>query len=174
MELQELHELKNELEFALEAHKQQGQRCRLHESVKGCPQDVKPYVLPQFENKSLEERVKTEMIETLPDDDLFSVPPAKKLMLSSGIAIARPSRPNTLNVPTTNSSKNECEIAGIAITTPSTGLQFNFDSLMGGGTGLTPVSAPLIPNCSQQIRIPVSSSDINSPDACGPPKLVSL
>ncbi|XP_068155034.1 transcription factor kayak isoform X3 [Drosophila tropicalis] len=46
------------------------------------------------------------------------------------------------------------QIQGVPIQTPSTGV-FNFDSLMDGGTGLTPVSGPLIPNCSSQNKHPL-------------------
>lgn len=62
----------------------------------------------------------------------------------------------------------------LQITTPSSGIPFNFDSLMEGGTGLTPVSTPLIPSCStQQRNNHLSAVDLSSPDA-NPPKLVSL
>ncbi|XP_030371686.1 transcription factor kayak isoform X2 [Scaptodrosophila lebanonensis] len=46
------------------------------------------------------------------------------------------------------------QIQGVPIQTPSTGT-FNFDSLMDGGTGLTPVSGPLVPNCSSQNKHPL-------------------
>ena len=65
------------------------------------------------------------------------------------------------------------EIAGISITTPSSGIPgFNFESLMDGGTGLTPIVAS--PSCSTQQRssnvLPV---DLSSPDSVNR-KLVSL
>lgn len=139
------------------------------------PADVKPYILPQYEKPPPQERVKTEVIHDV-DNDIFSIPAAKRIMLSSAVPISKPSRPNSLNVAATApmSKNNAMEIAGVPITTPSTGIQFNFDSLMVGGTGLTPVSTPLIPSCStQQRNVPVTIADI-SPDNCGPPKLVSL
>lgn len=95
-------------------------------------------------------------------------------------------RPTTLpvasafiNAPPPRSSNNWHEIAGIAITTPSSGIPgFNFDSLMEGGTGLTPVVPS--PSCgTQQQRtnnagngtsLPV---DLSSPEAVNR-KLVSL
>lgn len=128
-------------------------------------------------NNHPQERIKTELI--INDHDFSLPPPSKKLMLSSTtVPISKPSRPNSLNVAATAplTKNNVQEIAGISITTPSTGIHFNFDSLMVGGTGLTPVSAPLVPSCStQQRNIPVTSVDvITSPDNCGPPKLVSL
>lgn len=119
----------------------------------------------------------------------FSHPPTpiKKLMLNPEICVtptsplttptslvapSKPSRPNTLNVA---NGKTIAELTGIAIQTPSSGIQFNFDSLMVGGTGLTPVSAPLVPNCAQQQRIPSGGgADLTSPDSRTPPKLVSL
>lgn len=174
-ELQELQTMKEELEYILESHRLHTQ-CNLPNSRPLSPPDVKPYILPQFENKAPQERVKTETIEVT-DNDIFSLPAAKKIMLSSTVPISKPSRPNSLNVAATAPlTKNSIqEIAGVPITTPSTGIQFNFDSLMVGGTGLTPVSAPLIPSCStQQRNIPVTHADVNSPDNCGPPKLVSL
>lgn len=65
---------------------------------------------------------------------------------------------------------NSNKIAGIEISTPSNGIPFNFDSLMEGGTGLTPVHPhPLHPHlCAQQQRA--------APDAASdaPGSLVSL
>lgn len=159
-------------------------------------------ILPPY-NKLIDQRVKTEIIEPLPSlttpsshDEalLFSEPPLKKLMLNPEVSITtrghhqtiKPNRPNTLNVNNNNSNvnnnnnnrqtKNVSDLTGITIQTPSSGIQFNFESLMVGGTGLTPVNAPLVPNCGQQQRIPTSSADMNltSPDARSPPKLVSL
>jgi len=181
-ELQELQGIKEELEFLLESHRA-SQCCRLQNNHRPpSPPDVKPYILPQFNDKNTE-RVKTELIEEPirdVDNDMFPLPsPAKKIMLSSTVPISKPSRPSSLNVsgvPCLGAKNNNVsELAGIAISTPSTGIQFNFDSLMVGGTGLTPVSAPLIPSCStQQRNVPTSLAEICSPDTCGPPKLVSL
>lgn len=65
------------------------------------------------------------------------------------------------------------EIAGISITTPSSGIPgFNFESLMDGGTGLTPVVPS--PSCSsQQMRSSALPVDLSSPEAVNR-KLVSL
>lgn len=159
------------------SHRHQSQ-CNLQNSRPLSPPDIKPYVLPQYNGKNTHERVKTEVLMGDVNDHDFSLPPpAKKIMLSSTVPISKPSRPNSLNVAATApfTKNNIQEIAGISITTPSSGIQFNFDSLMVGGTGLTPVSAPLVPSCStQQRNIPVTSVDVSSPDNCGPPKLVSL
>jgi len=175
-ELQEIQAVREELEYLLEEHKA---TCRLqltsashHERSAPSPQDVKPYILPGTypavsDASPAMARIKTETEPCAPivDDDVFSIPsPAKKVMLSSTVPIMKPNRPNSLNV-------NNTDLPGIAISTPSTGIQFNFDSLMVGGTGLTPVSMPLVPNnCSTQQRIPVSMAE--SPESSS--KLVSL
>ncbi|XP_050510613.1 transcription factor kayak isoform X2 [Diabrotica virgifera virgifera] len=161
-EMHELQQMKDHLEYLLESHKAQ---CRLSTQS---PPDVKPY------NHYNNERVKSEYIEPL--HDIFLLPsPTKKVMLSSTVPISKPTRPSTLNVGAT-APKSVSDILGGPVSTPSTGIMFNFESLMGGGTGLTPVSVatPLVPSCSSQQRnIPVSMADMASPD-CGPPKLVSL
>ncbi|XP_046806148.1 transcription factor kayak isoform X2 [Lucilia cuprina] len=68
-----------------------------------------------------------------------------------------------------NDNKPRTDINGVAIQTPSTGM-FNFDSLMDGGTGLTPVSGPLVPTCSSQNKHPL---ELVTPTS-EPSKLVSL
>ncbi|XP_011185954.1 transcription factor kayak isoform X3 [Zeugodacus cucurbitae] len=86
-------------------------------------------------------------------------------------------RPNSLPTNLRNQAQNlalnterpPTDINGVAIQTPSTGM-FNFDSLMDGGTGLTPVSGPLVPNCSSQNKHPL---EIQTPTS-EPSKLVSL
>lgn len=59
-----------------------------------------------------------------------------------------------------NKVGNNNKIAGIEISTPSNGIPFNFDSLMEGGTGLTPVHPHPHP-CAQQTR---TLPDQASPD----------
>ncbi|BFF91367.1 transcription factor kayak [Drosophila madeirensis] len=87
-------------------------------------------------------------------------------------------RPNTLAVQrpfggqmqlSVSGGKAPTQIQGVPIQTPSTGT-FNFDSLMDGGTGLTPVSGPLVPNCSSQNKHPL---ELPTPTT-EPSKLVSL
>ncbi|XP_062123785.1 transcription factor kayak isoform X3 [Drosophila sulfurigaster albostrigata] len=91
-------------------------------------------------------------------------------------------RPNTLNVQRPfgahmaqaaaaafGDGKAPMQIQGVPIQTPSTGT-FNFDSLMDGGTGLTPVSGPLVPTCSSQNKHPL---ELPTPTS-EPSKLVSL
>lgn len=88
----------------------------------------------------------------------------------------KPNRPSSLNVPPTHKPsdfigrRNVADIAGIAVNTPSNGM-FNFDSLMEGGTGLTPVSVnPLVP-CSIQNRNPM---DMLQTPTSEPSKLCNL
>ncbi|XP_017475095.1 PREDICTED: transcription factor kayak [Rhagoletis zephyria] len=86
-------------------------------------------------------------------------------------------RPNSLPTNLRNQAQNlalnterpPTDINGVAIQTPSTGM-FNFDSLMDGGTGLTPVSGPLVPTCSSQNKHPLEMQTPTSE----PSKLVSL
>ncbi|GJQ65339.1 hypothetical protein Trydic_g596 [Trypoxylus dichotomus] len=166
-DIQKTQSEKDELEYILENHKNSSY-CKYRRSPS--PPDIKPYDLPLL-TRNTQDKVKTEFIEQLPLDEESFQPPSKKIMLSQAIStLPKSSRPRTLDV-----AKTAAELPGISISTPSTGIQFNFESLMVGGTGLTPVSGPLAPTCSTQIRLPsVSSADITSPDSCGPPKLVSL
>ncbi|XP_076305826.1 uncharacterized protein LOC143222760 isoform X2 [Tachypleus tridentatus] len=69
-------------------------------------------------------------------------------------------RPTSLPISSTYTSSSDL---------PTTGV-FNMDSLMEGGTGLTPVSSSV--SCSGQQKN--SDSDLSSPDSVNPPKLVSL
>ncbi|XP_066262277.1 transcription factor kayak isoform X1 [Euwallacea similis] len=168
----QLKQVKEHLEYLLEAHKNSPE-CRRPTSS---PPDVKPFD-HMYYNKPTDARVKTEIAEPLDPDDVFLLPSPKKApMLSQTITFnPKPSRPNTLNVAVTQAPTTRVNEVGIPITTPSHGLIFNFESLMGGGTGLTPVNTPLIPSCSSQQRyIPISVADITSPDSQVPPKLVSL
>lgn len=175
-EIHQLQQAKDELEFILEAHRAV---CRLRSSS---PVDIKPII------KS----------DQYLGDDQFIEPSCKR----DPLCISRPNRPNSLPVGFDNNNrpnslsifaepkerpdslhfktvetpgymKTANEVAGVLITTPSSGIPFNFDSLMEGGTGLTPVSTPLIPSCSTQQRNNISAVDLSSPDA-NPPKLVSL
>lgn len=82
-------------------------------------------------------------------------------------------RPQTLNVETvmrpSDRLRNFQDFAGVPVQTPSTGI-FNFDSLMDGGTGLTPVTGPIQP-CSTQNRNPI---ELLQTPTSEPSKLVSL
>lgn len=106
-------------------------------------------------------------------------PPKKPLIADSATSAGnKPSRPSSLpfsSYPLKPTTVHE--VAGVPITTPSAGIPFNFDSLMDGGTGLTPVSGtgltPMVPSCSSQQRNS-TGMDLTSPDTPYPPKLVSL
>ncbi|XP_026685364.1 transcription factor kayak-like [Diaphorina citri] len=62
------------------------------------------------------------------------------------------------------------DIAGIPISTPSTGIVFNFESLMEGGSGMTPLANPIVPSCSSQQR----GDCATSPDAVNSKRMLSL
>ncbi|XP_026760547.1 transcription factor kayak isoform X1 [Galleria mellonella] len=142
-------------------------------------------------------RVKVETMEpaadlVLSENVMFTSPiPDQKVMLSAANpavvtsatqitldtppATTRPTRPSFLYVHTnpaqahkTKAMGNNNTVAGVEITTPSNGIPFNFDSLMEGGTGLTPVHPHPHP-CGQQQR---AAPDAASPDAHS--SLVSL
>lgn len=135
-------------------------------------------------------RVKVEVVEPAVDPvlglDIYTSPPSnKKIMLSAASlsvvgnpplpsldtppVLSRPNRPNSLQVPLiptpaqmhNNKALGNNKIAGVEITTPSNGIPFNFDSLMEGGTGLTPVHPHPHP-CAAQTR---AAPDVASPDA---------
>ncbi|XP_037943700.1 transcription factor kayak-like [Teleopsis dalmanni] len=83
-------------------------------------------------------------------------------------------RPNSLptmprNLAALHVDGMSTNINGVPIQTPTTGM-LNFDSLMDGGTGLTPVSGPLVPTCSSQNKHPL---ELTTPTS-EPSKLVSL
>ncbi|CAG9813680.1 unnamed protein product [Phaedon cochleariae] len=148
-EVHELQQLKEQLEYLLESHKT-SPHCRLQTRS---PPDVKPFnnnhYPPTTTPNNNNNRVKTEMLDNM--NDCFLLPSPKKIMLSSTVPISKPNRPCTLNVGAI-APKSVSDLLGGPISTPSNGMTFNFDSLMGGGTGLTPVSTPLVPSCSSQQR----------------------
>ncbi|XP_075223039.1 transcription factor kayak isoform X2 [Lycorma delicatula] len=159
-EIQTLQMQKEELEFLLEAHKS---CCRLGDPQS--PPDVKP-----FSSESSEKVLLGGIPVTVKQEPSNSMPAPKKPAEGG----TRP-RPNSLPVsayvrkPVTTVPASE---VGIPITTPTSGIPFNFESLMEGGTGLTPVSGPIVPSCSSQQRNS-SCVDLSSPDSV-PTKLVSL
>ncbi|XP_026314861.1 transcription factor kayak isoform X2 [Hyposmocoma kahamanoa] len=151
------------------------------------PPDVKPFQDSYAYNPELPEdgvRVKVEVLDAvdrvncnvlgLDNDIIFTPTPDKRIMLSAAnLAVvtssspapletppvtARPSRPSFLQIHNNKVGNNK--IAGIEISTPSNGIPFNFDSLMEGGTGLTPVHPHPHP-CAQQTR---ALPDQASPD----------
>lgn len=174
-EINQLKQAKDELEFILEAHRSV---CRLRASS---PLDIKPVIKTDI--------VEDQFIQPAKRDSICALRPNRPNSLPVGFD--NNNRPNSLpifaepkdrqdhhslqfkTVETPSFMKTTSEVAGVPITTPSSGMPFNFDSLMDGGTGLTPVSTPLIPSCSTQQRSNLSAVDLSSPDA-NPPKLVSL
>ncbi|KAG7298089.1 hypothetical protein JYU34_018859 [Plutella xylostella] len=130
----------------------------------------------------------------LDNDIIFASPtPDKRIMLSAANpavvtssggsldtppALARPNRPNFLHVPLpvnpaqihNSKAQGGNKIAGVEISTPSNGIPFNFESLMEGGTGLTPVHPH--PHCAAQQQR--SALEVTTPDAHNNSNLVSL
>ncbi|XP_045453357.1 transcription factor kayak isoform X2 [Melitaea cinxia] len=189
-EIRKLNADKDQLQAILHNHLP---LCRLNKRSTS-PPDVKPfqenYEYPEMPEDGV--RVKVEVMDPAVDpvlgldNDIFASPMLdKRIMLSAANPAVvtsansldtppvRPSRPNFLQVPLTvtpaqihnnkalgNNNKIEVEIS-----TPSNGIPFNFDSLMEGGTGLTPVHPhPLAPPphpCAQQQR---AAPDLASPD----------
>ncbi|XP_055699899.1 transcription factor kayak isoform X2 [Phlebotomus papatasi] len=186
-DIQALQQQKEELEFLLESHRA---HCRL--KGRSCsPLDVKPHVNTTI--MELCDRIKSEPVDleaggppspkrvmlSSTNPDVIILPPITSTAAVLSKPTGRPNRPSSLNVPLTmtpsqvlgvsGAGKGIAEFAGVPITTPSNGM-FNFDSLMDGGTGLTPVSAPLVPNCSVQNKSPLELATPTSE----PSKLVSL
>lgn len=192
-EIHQLQQAKDELEFILEAHRAV---CRLRSSS---PPDVKPVIKPEI---ALVEDQFAEPTKRDNGNGNNHNHNHNNNNNNTTLTSARPNRPNSLPVGFDNNNrpnslsifsepkerpdtltfktvetpsfmKPSLDVAGMPITTPTSGIPFNFDSLMEGGTGLTPVSTPLIPSCSTQQRNNLSAVDLSSPDA-NPPKLVSL
>jgi len=177
-EIQQLQQAKDELEFILEAHRAVCRRSLRSSS----PLDVKPIIksdLPPEEFAAEPVKGDTTMAAATRPNRPNSLPVGldNNNRLSSLSMFTEPKeRPDTLafkTVETPSFMKPSMDVAGMPITTPTSGIPFNFESLMEGGTGLTPVSTPLIPSCSTQQRNNLSAVDLSSPDA-NPPKLVSL
>lgn len=149
----------------------------------------KPSVIVREEEAILREDSDAMVKEEPMDDEMVQVHPVVP-------NTTRPRRPTSLNVAPVALRTPTVTDLGVSIETPSAGLRgLNFDSMMEGGTGLTPVtsgtgltplhtgltplSTPVVSapsgsasnNCSTQQRS--SSSDLSSPDSV-PPKLVSL
>lgn len=174
-EIHQLQQLKNDLELLLDAHRAV---CRLRSSS---PPDVKPVIksdLPTEDQFIDTTKGDATVIATRPNrPNSLPVGFDNNNRLNSLSMFTEPKdRPDTLTfktVETPSFMKPSMDVAGMPITTPTSGIPFNFESLMEGGTGLTPVSTPLIPSCSTQQRSNLSAVDLSSPDA-NPPKLVSL
>lgn len=194
-EIQDLQQEKEELEFILVAHREQ---CRMI-GRSHSPLDIKPSVnqfITMAANKIKSEPLEFDMAapRSVPSNTVVNalskkpLPPPSPMssdsMLlnnplmssatakSSTTATSKPNRPSSLAVPLTMTPSQI--LSGIPISTPSNGI-FNYDSLMDGGTGLTPVAGPLVPTstglqASLQNR---SVLDLVTPTS-EPSKLVSL
>lgn len=144
-EIQDLNVIKEDLEYCLENHRVQ---CSLtvRDVTRRSPLEFKH---PTQQAMLMVEKIKVEPIDPQLDDDLPQPPPKKLLMSAANPTmgatqslntptICKPNRPSSLNVPLTMTpsalmmNKNIADIAGVPITTPSTGVMFNFDSLMCG------------------------------------------
>lgn len=97
---------------------------------------------------------------------MTNIHPLPLLNNTSNLKSSKP-RPNSLNV---DPSNGLATINGISIQTPSNG-NFNYDSLMDGRTGLTPV----MPMAPQHMNNPLTT-ELNTPTTTTsePSKLVSL
>lgn len=194
-EIQLLQQQRDELEFLLATHKAV---CRRHVQGGAAPAPVVTSAAPVSvavtatgPPPALRMIKKPAMVKEEPmDEEHVKVDPAIPTNNT------RPRRPTSLNVAPVALRTPSVADLGVSIETPSTGLRgLNFDSMMEGGTGLTPVtsgtgltplhtgltplSTPVVSapsasassNCGTQQRS--SSSDLSSPDSV-PPKLVSL
>lgn len=159
-EIQELQTVKEDLECLLQAHRTQ---CKLQLNTKlQFNMEFKKPRCTEYKDSLLKD-IKIEVEDPTYDEN--DVPSPTKHLISTAnnpviSAVTNPVinstlssasksiRPSTLAVPFTApppsqiiaSNKNIADIAGIQITTPSNVVAFNFDSLMEGGTGLTPVA----------------------------------
>lgn len=194
-EIQELQNEKEEIQYVLESHLNQcklSMTKAMDTKPKLAFKEPQPNHLPLIDKIKVEvdEDFK---VDSYDDRDSMGHPPAAKRVLLSQSANpiisgaitnpsasmnaafgGKPNRPSSLNVPyqmppsqTLCAAKNIADIAGIQITTPSNVVAFNFESLMDGGTGLTPVA---MPTYSSYNKTPL---DLATPTS-EPSKLVSL
>ncbi|XP_065085401.1 transcription factor kayak isoform X2 [Ochlerotatus camptorhynchus] len=193
-EIKQLLNEKEDLEFLLETHKE---HCRFHGrhspverkpveliqqqhlatdlkvilpmKIKAEPEEhpeqppAKKLILSNALSDSLDTPTPTTITPVLTSVNL------PRLMLPTTAINGRPARPASLDVKASTAFplRNITADAGIGISTPSNGF-FNFDSLMDGGTGLTPVAAPI---SLQSNRGPL---DLMTPTSSEPSKLYSL
>lgn len=188
-EIRSLSMQKEDLEFVLKSHL--SHCCRHLRSNSPAISTSKPFL-----HQTNPERVTvgglTISIKSEPSD---GIPAASQNLVNSSKRVALEcngvrQRPQSLPIASTlplnrnqkdlklngHSSNLISDLAGVPISTPSNGIHFNFDSLMEGGTGLTPVCGPLVPSCSSQQRTsftPQITGDLSSPDSVNN-KLVSL
>lgn len=211
-EIQLLQQQRDELEFLLATHKAVCRR-RFQNSTGSCtvPSSVAPVMTTAAPTTitSLSSTTTTTIMHqddmkkplALPNEDVIvkEEPMEEEFAHKKSFqSISRPRRPTSLAVAPVALRTPSVADLGVPIETPSAGLRgLNFESMMEGGTGLTPVtssavgltplhtgltplttpvvSAPAVSsssgNCGSQQRS--SSSDLSSPESV-PPKLVSL
>lgn len=161
-DIQDLQTEKEDLEFLLSSHRAQ---CKIG-GLEVCIERKPKFEFKEPSQSTEIGKIKEEVFDASFDDDRDAIvlPPPKRVLLTAAnpvigsIAaavtsasanpatfIGKPSRPSSLAVPFTappsqalGLNKNVADMAGVQITTPSTGVMFNFDSLMDGRTGLTP------------------------------------
>lgn len=186
-EIRQLQKEKEELELLLESHQPQ---CKLRKVTsqfggKSITIPPMPNLMPIPSNQTTIKEERQESNDSFSSEDSQLDPIEECSEPGRRIEFTRPApRPRPTSLPvaspfthqigrTSTTAANWNEIAGIAITTPSSGIPgFNFDSLMEGGTGLTPVVPS--PSCgTQQQRTSVLPVDLSSPEAVNR-KLVSL
>lgn len=147
LEIQDLQTQKEDLEYLLQSHRTQ---CKFPMTSLDALFDRKPIKERVHSTIHCIDKIKEEIVDSPIEDENEMVllpPPQKRLLLSAAnpvigssstanSTIGKPSRPCSLNVPFTT-PPNIADM-GVMITTPSAGVSLNFDSLMDGGTGLTP------------------------------------
>ena len=200
-EIRQLQKHKEELEQLLDSHLPQ---CKMMRKTAHYPTNTKAPLLPAMPNlmpiPNAQQQPQQQQQQQQQQSHVQQQPIKEERhesdeSSSDGIGLIEFTRPTTAprprptslpvashftNAPTRASNNNWHEIAGIAITTPSSGIPgFNFDSLMEGGTGLTPVVPS--PSCgTQQQRSNTGGNgttlpvDLSSPDAVNRKHLVSL
>ncbi|XP_049301389.1 transcription factor kayak isoform X2 [Anopheles funestus] len=149
------------------AHQQQNQH----------PNQLQEHVVTAVEHGTISKKLKLSNIHS---DSLETPTPISAFAPLAGMGLAgskpstvfgnsgRPTRPDSLDVKSAAQYPLHARSdagGAVGITTPSSGL-FNFDSLMEGGTGLTPIAAPIPPN-----RNPL---ELITPTSTEPSKLCSL
>lgn len=166
---EQIHRLKmekQELELYLETHQS---NCHLRDT--DSPPDIKPFIMDPMMENGLDSLPKSttplQVVTTNGDSKVFTSMGIPISVENKITAMSAPrQRPNSLPISNSFASKNKMglsEMALIAISTPSNGLTFNYESLMDGGTGLTPIT-PFVPSCSTQLRN-TNVVDSSSPDS---------
>lgn len=177
-EVEELESEKADLEYLLQTHKSSCKQLvhmkadpeiantllSLADRIKAEPVEVVNN--PVQESSNQQEDKMSDQDDDDDDSDRTQSPKRKILLTSAAIdplptitkqdtmisvnvpKINRPNRPNTLNVPLFGGNSSSQALNSIPIQTPSNGI-FNFDSLMEGGTGLTPIQPKVLGDSSK-------------------------